>query len=170
MLQPTASQAPKGLLPKGSRLQGEVTIAQGLRIEGEVHGHVRTIDGDGATLVVAEGAVVFGSLEAPHVVVHGQVQGPIVATQSLQVMEGAKIAGDLQYRHLVLHPQATVHGRLLPMLGMPVSDAAALPSSGEAETDATDSELDNGPNHDAGKPDPDLSSHEDAVPLRPNPA
>lgn len=125
---PSPIQSPKGLLPKGSSMQGEISAAQGLRIEGELFGNVRATDGDGATVIVSEDAVVVGAIEAAHVVVRGQVQGPIVALQSLQLQAGARVEGELHYLHLDLHPQAVVRGSLNPILGMGMSSPAAEPA------------------------------------------
>ncbi|ARU03666.1 hypothetical protein CCO03_02255 [Comamonas serinivorans] len=174
MTLPTPSQAPRGLLPKGSQLRGELNVAQGLRIEGELYGNVRALDSQGATVVVADGATVIGAIEAAHVIVQGQVQGPIVATQQLQVLAGAQIDGELHYLHLDLHPQALVRGSLIPILG--VSDAQALPSTTAgasdegAAADAAPAQADDeakGPTARAVKGEADPEAEGGAVPSTP---
>jgi cytoskeletal protein CcmA (bactofilin family) len=166
---PTPSQSPKGLLPKGSRLRGELNVAQGLRIEGEVLGNVRATDGDGATVIVAEGATVVGAIQAAHVVVQGQVQGPIVALQSLQLQAGAHVEGELHYLHLDLHPQALVRGSLNPILGMagpdadpappPAAEAAAPAAEPEAKGPADDAVNAQGAAEPGGEPVPSSQTH-----------
>ena len=166
---PKSAQAPKGLLPKGSQLQGELIEAQGLRIEGQLWGNVRAADGDAATVVVAEGASVVGAIEAAHVIVQGQVQGPIVATQHLQLHASAQVDGELHYRSLDLHPDAQVRGVLVPMLGMVVEAPAVSEPAGQTAQDEAASPEAKGPTGDADKADtPDQPAGED-VPSRANP-
>ena len=170
---PKSAQAPKGLLPKGSQLHGELSVAQGLRIEGQLWGNVRAADGDAATVLVAEGASVVGAIEAAHVIVQGQVQGPIVATQHLQLHASAQVDGELHYRTLDLHPDAQVRGVLVPMLGMEVeAPAVSEPLEPAAPGAAAEPEAKGeakGPTGDADKAsEADQPAGED-VPSRANP-
>ena len=166
---PKSAQAPKGLLPKGSQVRGELSVAQGLRIEGELWGNVRAADSDAATVWVAEGASVVGAIEAAHVIVQGQVQGPIVATQHLQLHASAQVDGELHYRTLDLHPAAQVRGVLVPMLGMVVEPpAVSEPAEQAASIDATAAEA-KGPTDDADKPDAHDPPAGEDVPSRTNP-
>jgi cytoskeletal protein CcmA (bactofilin family) len=172
---PKSAQAPKGLLPKGSQLRGELSVPQGLRIEGELWGNVRATDGDAATVLVAEGATVVGAIEAAHVIVQGQVQGPIVATQQLQLHASAQVDGEMHYRSLTLHPNAQLRGVLVPMLGMVVEAPAVSNVNEPAEQAASQQESKdlpsqaNGPTDDAGKVQPLSPSAREDVPSQANP-
>ena len=165
---PKTAQAPKGLLPKGSQLHGELSFAQGLRIEGQVWGNLRANDGEGATVVVAEGAAVVGSIEAAHVIVQGQVQGPIVATQHLQLLAGAQVDGELHYLTLDLHPDAVVRGMLVPILGG-LDTQATAPTTATPEPSQGDTDVAKGPTDDEVKPEPTEVAEGEDVPSKPNP-
>nr|NIU60988.1 cell shape determination protein CcmA [Stutzerimonas stutzeri] len=58
-----AKQPPiKSLIAQGTRIQGDLLFAEGLRIDGEVVGNVRAVDG-ASLLIVSEVASVQGSIE-----------------------------------------------------------------------------------------------------------
>jgi len=57
----------KSLIAQGTRIQGDLQFGEGLRIDGEVHGNIRAIEGEPSILIVSEVATVSGSIEADHV-------------------------------------------------------------------------------------------------------
>ena len=66
------------LIGAGTTVQGNVTFAGGLRIDGKVHGHVIAVGSEPGTLVISEEAEVRGEIRVSHVVVNGKVLGPMV--------------------------------------------------------------------------------------------
>lgn len=103
----------ESLIGAGTRLDGHLTFSGGLRIDGVVNGNV-VAEGDGpATLVISEKAVINGEVRVAHVVVNGQVNGPVIASTLLELQAGARITGDVSYRTLEMQPGAVVDGRLV---------------------------------------------------------
>lgn len=110
-----AKQPPiKSLIAQGTRIQGDLLFAEGLRIDGEVVGNVRAVDG-ASLLIVSEVASVQGSIEADHVIINGHVKGPVMARKLLELQPKADIKGDVSYSAIEMHQGATVEGQLRPM-------------------------------------------------------
>jgi cytoskeletal protein CcmA (bactofilin family) len=101
----------RSLIGEGTVVQGETRFDQGLRIDGEVIGDVLASDPT-SLLVISENARVQGKVMAGHVIINGQVHGPVVATTLLELQPKARIVGDVQYEALEMHQGATIDGGL----------------------------------------------------------
>jgi len=111
-----AAQSPiRTLIGEGSVLQGEIRFSDGLRIDGEVRGDVIANDGSASTIVISEKAKVIGRVQAAHVIVNGEVQGPIESHQLLELQPRARVVGDIRYETLEMHQGAQVDGELRPL-------------------------------------------------------
>lgn len=106
----------KSLIADGSRIIGNVTFTDGLRIDGEVRGDIRADDEHGSLLVVSESAKVTGSVTADHIIINGHVKGPVYAQHMLELQPKARIEGDVQYTALEMHQGALITGQLRPLL------------------------------------------------------
>lgn len=82
------------LIGAGVTIKGDVEAEIDLQIDGQVQGDVRC-----GTLILANGAVVAGSITAERVRIAGQVDGGIEATD-LAIEAGAHIKGDVSYSRL----------------------------------------------------------------------
>lgn len=105
----------KSLIAQGTRIQGDLHFAEGLRIDGEVVGHVRSAADGASLLIVSEVASVEGSIEADHVIINGHVKGPVLARKLLELQPKARIQGDVAYLAIEMHQGATIEGQLRPM-------------------------------------------------------
>jgi cytoskeletal protein CcmA (bactofilin family) len=103
------------LIGEGSVLQGEIRFADGLRIDGEVRGDVIANDGTASVVVISERAKVIGRIHAAHVIINGEVQGPIESHQLLELQPKARVIGDIRYEALEMHQGAQVDGELRPL-------------------------------------------------------
>jgi cytoskeletal protein CcmA (bactofilin family) len=106
----------KSLIAEGSRITGNITFTDGLRIDGEVHGDIRASDEHASLLVVSDSARVLGAVAADHVIVNGLVKGPVYARSMLELQPKARIEGDVQYAALEMHQGALITGQLRPLL------------------------------------------------------
>jgi cytoskeletal protein CcmA (bactofilin family) len=104
----------KSLIAEGSRIEGNVQFTDGLRIDGEVVGDVRTQPGAPGMLVISASAKVEGAVHADHVIVNGQINGPVHAATMLELQPKARIAGDVYYKTLEMHQGATICGKMFP--------------------------------------------------------
>jgi cytoskeletal protein CcmA (bactofilin family) len=103
----------ESLIGAGTRVEGHIVFSGGLRIDGEVVGNVSAEGANPATLVISEKAVIRGDVRVAHVVVNGQVQGPVYADALLELQASARITGDVSYKTLEMQPGAVVDGRLV---------------------------------------------------------
>jgi cytoskeletal protein CcmA (bactofilin family) len=102
------------LIGAGTTIDGNITFAGGLRIDGELRGNVSARTGDQpSTLVISEQARVEGEVSAPHIVINGTVNGPVHSMDSLELQPSARITGDIEYSSIEIHLGAIVQGRLL---------------------------------------------------------
>ena len=105
----------KSLIAQGSRIEGDVHFTDGLRIDGQVRGDVRADAGQHGMLVISVSAKVEGAIHAAHVIVNGEVVGPVHATVLLELQPKARITGDVHYKALEMHQGATICGNMVPM-------------------------------------------------------
>ncbi len=106
----------KSLIAEGSRISGNITFTDGLRIDGEIHGDVLANDEHPSLLVISDSAQVHGSVTADHIIVNGLVKGPLYAQHMLELQPKARIEGDVQYAALEMHQGALITGQLRPLL------------------------------------------------------
>lgn len=107
------------LVGAGTSLVGDVTFTGGLRVDGDIKGCVRGVEGQPTTLVVSENARVEGEINVTHVVINGTVIGPIHSNDFLELQTRARVTGDVEYSTIEIHLGAVVQGRLVHQ-GLPV--------------------------------------------------
>ena len=102
------------LIGISARIEGDLVFSGGLRIDGEVHGNVRTSDGEGAVsvLIVSEHARIEGEVRCANLVVNGSIAGSVYCTELLELQPKGRIHGDVHYRLLEMHGGALVMGKL----------------------------------------------------------
>lgn len=101
------------LIGAGTTIEGDVTFAGGLRIDGQIKGNVRAIGEDASTLVVSEHARIEGEVGVSHVVINGTVIGPVRSSEFLELQPRARVTGDVEYNTVEMHLGAVVQGRLV---------------------------------------------------------
>lgn len=101
------------LIGVGTRIEGNVVFAGGLRIDGVVVGNVLAAEGaKSATLVLSEHATVEGAVKVAHLIMNGTITGPVVVTGSLELQAKARVVGDVEYTMVEMHQGAVIEGRL----------------------------------------------------------
>ncbi len=103
------------LVGEGAAVHGELRFAEGLRIDGEVHGDVVATGAESSILVISEKAQVVGKVKGGHVIINGSVTGPIYSDELLELQPKARIVGDVHYESLEMHQGAMVDGELRPL-------------------------------------------------------
>ena len=103
------------LIGEGTVIQGELRFTEGLRIDGEVQGDVVAAPDGPSILVISEKARVQGTVRAAHVIINGNVCGPVFSTELLELQPKAVIVGDVRYEVLEMHQGATIDGELRPL-------------------------------------------------------
>lgn len=105
----------RSLVGEGTVITGNLSFAEGLRVDGQVLGDV-VAQGDGRSiLVISDNARVQGRVFASHVIINGEVRGPIHCTEMLELQPKARVTGDVRYEMLEMHPGSLVEGELKPL-------------------------------------------------------
>ena len=104
----------RSLIGEGVMVKGNIRFEEGLRIDGEVHGDVEAAAGR-SILVISEKARVRGKVRASHVIINGEVCGPVHSEELLELQPKARIEGDVRYQTLEMHQGAQVEGLLRPL-------------------------------------------------------
>jgi cytoskeletal protein CcmA (bactofilin family) len=125
----------KCLIGETSRIDGDLSFSDGLRVDGTVVGNVSAGKDLSSMLVISETATVTGELHADHVIVNGTVHGPVHARVMLELQPKARIHGDVHYTVLEMHRGALVSGQLRPIVdaGEAMTKDVKSETSGEAE-------------------------------------
>ena len=101
------------LIGAGTTIEGSVTFAGGLRVDGRVRGDVIAAEGKPGTLVLSEQVQIEGEIRVSHVVINGTVVGPVHAAEYVELQAKANVTGDVYYKTLEIQLGAVVQGRLV---------------------------------------------------------
>lgn len=122
----------RSLIGEGTAVHGELRFSDGLRIDGEVQGDVIAMGAGPSVLVISENARVQGKVMAAHVIINGQVCGPVHSTELLELQPKARILGDVRYEALEMHQGATIDGELRHRAAEEEKPTLKLAASNEA--------------------------------------
>lgn len=106
----------KSLIAEGSLIDGHVHFSDGLRVDGSVNGDIKAAETRASILVISESASVNGTVNADHIIINGQIKGPVHARVLLELQPKARIEGDVHYAALEMHQGALIDGLLRPIL------------------------------------------------------
>jgi cytoskeletal protein CcmA (bactofilin family) len=101
------------LIGAGTTVEGSITFAGGLRVDGRVRGNVIAADDKPGTLVLSEQAQIEGEIRVSHVVINGTVIGPVHAAEYVELQPKSNVTGDVHYKTLEIQLGAVVQGRLV---------------------------------------------------------
>lgn len=100
------------LIGADTAIEGNIRFKGGLRIDGRVKGDVIAEEDEISMLVISEHAKVEGQVRVAHLLVNGEVVGPVYSSELLELQPKARITGDVQYKALEMHGGAVVSGKL----------------------------------------------------------
>ena len=95
------------IIAKGTEMNGSLTVDGNIRIDGMVRGDITATD---SVEVGKTGVVVGTTIQSKSALVHGRVEGHLVAPQHVTLGSKATLLGDLQTRSLVIEEGAVFHG------------------------------------------------------------
>ncbi len=96
-----------GFVGSGTVVTGEANFKALMRVDGHLSGRVSSTTG---TLIVGANGKVDANIEVAIAVIHGTVNGDIIATQRLELGRAAKLNGNIQTASLVIEPGALFEG------------------------------------------------------------
>jgi cytoskeletal protein CcmA (bactofilin family) len=95
------------LLGRGSEFDGKLAFEGTVRIDGTFTGEITTSD----TLIVGEGAKVTAEIACGTIVVHGEINGNIKASQAVELHKPARVKGDVSTPSLMIERGVVFKGR-----------------------------------------------------------
>jgi cytoskeletal protein CcmA (bactofilin family) len=100
------------LIGMSTSIEGDLHFKGGLRIDGHIKGNVIADADQTSMLVISEHAQVEGEVRVAHLVVNGEIIGPVYSSELLELQPKARITGDVYYKALEMHGGALVSGKL----------------------------------------------------------
>ena len=94
---------------QGVVVEGRISSAQDIRIDGKVDGSVTVGQHE---LVVGDTAAIGANLIARAIVISGAVTGNVTATERVELRSTASVAGDISAPLLVIADGAVFHGKV----------------------------------------------------------
>lgn len=94
-------------------LRGDLVFSGGLYVEGRIHGRVIAEPGQDAVLTLAEQGSIEGQVEAPVVIINGQLHGDVHAAERVELAAKARVAGNVHYKVVEMSAGAVLTGRLI---------------------------------------------------------
>jgi cytoskeletal protein CcmA (bactofilin family) len=122
----------KSLIAEGSLIDGHLRFSDGLRVDGTVNGDILAAQSQPSILVISESASVTGTVNADHIIINGQVKGPVHARVLLELQPKARIEGDVHYAALEMHQGALIDGLLRPMVASEEKPTLVLAANNQA--------------------------------------
>ena len=105
---PTPGGKQTTVVAAGSRVQGEISGATDVLIDGQVEGQLVL----GSSVVVGEGGEVVGQIEARRVKIGGKVHGDIRASERIEVLASGRIEGDVSAPRVAITAGAFFKGKV----------------------------------------------------------
>ena len=96
-----------GFVGSGTVVTGEANFKSLMRVDGHLSGRITSSTG---TLIVGANGKVDANIEVAIAMIHGTVNGDIIATQRLELGRAAKLNGNIQTASLVIEPGALFEG------------------------------------------------------------
>ncbi|MBX3323855.1 MAG: polymer-forming cytoskeletal protein [Phycisphaeraceae bacterium] len=107
MASTTSNNTEMTVIGRDTRIKGEMYFEGGARILGTFEGKINAA----GEVQVGRGATCRATIEAERVVVDGQIEGDIVATELLTLNADARVEGDITASKLVVIEGATFTGQ-----------------------------------------------------------
>ena len=96
-----------GFVGGGTVVTGEANFKAMMRVDGHLSGRVSSSSG---TLIVGNNGKVDANIEVAVAVIHGTINGDIIATQRLELGRAAKVHGNIQTPSLIIEQGAIFEG------------------------------------------------------------
>ena len=96
-----------GFVGGGTVVTGEANFKAMMRVDGHLSGRVSSSSG---TLIVGANGKVDANIEVAIAIIHGTINGDIIATQRLELGRAAKVTGNIQTPSLVIEQGAVFEG------------------------------------------------------------
>ncbi len=111
------------LFDRALEVEGDVRFGGTLDVEGTVKGNIAAVEGVDALVRILEKGRVIGDINAPKIIVDGEINGDIYATKHLELAAKAVVNGNVHYEVIEMVKGSQVNGNLVHI-------EAAAPATG----------------------------------------
>jgi cytoskeletal protein CcmA (bactofilin family) len=115
------SEATVSILGEGVEIVGEVSLTQGVKIDGVIKGNIRS----NASLVVGSKGRVEADISARRISIGGEFRGTVHASERVEILRDGKVFGDLYTPCLIIEAGAVFEGKC-NMSKAPKADEGAV--------------------------------------------
>lgn len=116
------------LIAQDITITGDLEYADGLRLDGRVHGNVSSKPGTKTLLVLSERGAIEGNVHGYDIVVNGRIEGDVIADHFVELQANAHVVGNIYYQQLQMDCGASVDGKLTKRDPGSSSDSADMQS------------------------------------------
>jgi len=107
------SEAGISLIANNCEVSGDLRFKDQLLINGTVKGNIYAEAGSKAQVTVSEKGMVVGDIQAPNVVINGNVIGDIRSDRHIELAANAQIKGNVHYNVIEMVAGSWVEGSLI---------------------------------------------------------
>lgn len=101
------------LIGRHTHIKGDVSFSGGLRVDGSIEGNINATGDDSSVLTLSDNGSIDGEVRVPNMIINGQVNGNVYASQHVELAPKARINGNLYYRMLEMAMGSEVNGHLI---------------------------------------------------------
>lgn len=100
------------LIGVGTEVDGDITFSGGIRVEGMIRGDVSVAHAESGILMLGNQGRITGNVRVSHLIVDGEIDGSVYATDLVEIRGTGKILGDIHYGLLEVHQGAIIDGQV----------------------------------------------------------
>jgi len=93
-------------------LTGDISFANGLRIDGRVDGNIIGGADEKNLLILSDKGAIVGRVQVHAAVINGSITGDLVVSHFLELQANARVNGNIKYRQLKMDCGAVINGKL----------------------------------------------------------
>lgn len=119
------------LIGQNTHVEGDIIFSGGLRIDGKVNGNIFIDSDDQAVLSLSERGIINGEIRVPYLLINGEVNGNIYASQHLELSSAARVTGNIFYQTLEMAVGSEVNGQMIHITADQAAETLQIDSSSD---------------------------------------
>ncbi len=100
------------IIGKTIRIDGNLNISEGVRIDGILNGNIIQDDGKKATVAISQSGRINGNIHGQHVIISGYVKGNIFSNNRVELLASSRIEGEITYGSIGIEVGCKILGKL----------------------------------------------------------
>ncbi len=97
------------LIGQGSFIKGNLSVKGFVRFDGDIDGNLETT----GRLIIGEQARIRGNVSASSIIIHGLIEGDIVAPEGVRLFSTSAVVGDIISKKIFVEETAFVQGQCI---------------------------------------------------------